>query len=243
MFSQALSVTATWSFYTYIPIPESINHESPKRWKFAVFQHSKVVGTELFAFPQIRLQKKQNKTEFKYQRLQGTAADTYVRPHCARRIDGNLPPEVRRGAIWQTDGGGLLFGADTELTHARLFWQTQMVRTCFDVHATYFGTALSPLHSWSRSSPTSLVTIIHCQPAAVIISDSNSLFRFLVFFPPRLFSTIRRLPRCWLCKYVRAQIFPKALADIDGTKIGNSCWSKLMSDFVLKLKITKTDGC
>lgn len=69
----------------------------------------------------------------------------------------NSPPEVRHGAVWQTDGGGVLFVTDTELTHACLFWQTQMVRTCSGVHATYFGTASSPLHSWTHdhhSSPT-----------------------------------------------------------------------------------------
>lgn len=98
---------------------------------------------------------------------------------------------------------------------------------------------------WHRLKPAALLnphphpmTIIRCQPAALIILDRSSLFQFLVCFSHRLFSTVRCLPWCWLWKYVgvQMQIFPKALASIDATKIGNSCRSKFMYNFVLKLK-------
>lgn len=138
---------------------------------------------------------------------------------------------------------GLLFGADTELTHARLFWQTQMVRTCSGVHATYFGAA---------SGPAALLNPLPCRPSwpsfiANLLQSSfqtvvpvSDFYIYFFFFSPTLFyhSASASVQNAG----AQVQIFPKALASVDGIEIGNSCRSKLMSNFVLKLKITKTDG-
>lgn len=124
------------------------------------------------------------KTEFKHRGLQGTAADKYARPRCARRIDGKSPPEV--SAVWQTDGGASVqrwHGADSRSSVFTDADGANMLRRTCNIfwHCLEPAALLNPLPS-HPSWPSFIANLLQSSfQTAVPVSD------FYFFFLPHSF--------------------------------------------------------